>query len=605
MSVAPVRGIARERERGMARARAIVPLVARLTLMSARNRWRRRLARLRRPRYALALLAGGAYLWMVLVQQGGAAQLGTIVNAVSAPLTALGLAILGATWWLAPDESRALAFTPAEAHFLFPAPVSRRALLVWKVLRAQGTIMLSTVLWVALLRGGGGTAGWMRAASLWALFSTMHLHRLGVQLAHVQARERTQRDRPWRPIVWGMLAVLTALVGSAIWAERAALRMAPDMGAIASVLARALEAPAARIALAPARIATAPLFAVTSGEWAGALAGALALLLLHYAWVLARDVAFEESAVAATSAVAEARGRRIRRGVPRATRGRWLSALLRPAGFPAVAIVWKNALGYARTLRLAPVLVAIVAFGALNVLASGGSLSVDEMLLPLALAMGVLLVLFGPSVVRVDLRQDLAHLETLRAWPLSGARVVGAEVAGAAAMLLLLQLAYGAIVALALAATGGFDMAPRELLIPALATVLVLAVVDLAHFALHNLVAVLFPDWVRPERERMGGVEATGQGMILIVVLLVALVLLLCIPAAAGLATLAVATTVVEAPPGPADRLAIVEAIVDGAGAGAWLGASMLFGALLLVETGLLVAWAGRALDRTEPADAR
>lgn len=584
-------------------ARAIVPLVARLTMLSARNRWRRRIARLRRPRYAIALLAGGAYLWMVLVQQGGAAQLGTLVGSVSGPLTALGLAGLAATWWLSPDETRALAFTPAEAHFLFPAPVSRRALLVWKVLRAQGTIMLSTVLWVALLRGGGGSAGWMRAASLWALFSTMHLHRLGVQLAHVQARERTRRDRPARPVVWAVLALLAVMIGSGIWADRAELRAARGMGEVGAVVARSLEAPAAHIALAPARVATAPLFAPAPREWALHLLGALALLALHYAWVLARDVPFEESAMAATVTVAEARGRRRnRRGLPRATSARWLSAMLRPAGMPAVAIVWKNALAYARTLRLAPILVAIVAFGALNVLAAGGSLSLDDLVMPMAIAMGVLLLLFGPSIVRVDLRHDLAHLETLRAWPLSGARVVAAEVAGAAAMLLALQLAYGVVVALALAATRGIDLDAGDLVVVAGALPIFLAVVNVAHFSLHNLVAVLFPDWVRPERERMGGVEATGQGMILIVVLFVALLLMLGIPAAIGFGALAALTPI---PVGVAGALGLAEAWLDAAGAGAWLGASAVFGLVLLAETALVVLWAGRVLDRTEPGDAR
>ena len=583
-------------------ARAIVPLVVRLTLLSARNRWRRRVARLRRPRYALALIAGGAYLWMVLVQQGAAAQLGTLVGSVSGPLTALGLAILAATWWLSPDESRALAFTPAEAHFLFPAPVSRRALLVWKVLRAQGTILLSTVLWVALLRGGGGTAGWMRAAALWALFSTMHLHRLGVQLAHVQARERTRSDRPKRPVVWAVLALLTAMVGGTVWADRVALQSARGMSAVGAALAESLQDPIARLALAPARVATAPLFATSGREWALHLLAALALLALHYAWVLARDVPFEESAMAATTAIAEARGRRSRRGVLRATRARWLSALLRPTGMPAVAIVWKNALGYARTLRLGPVIVAIVLFGALNVLASGGSLSLDDLVLPMAIAMGVLLLLFGPSIVRVDLRQDLAHLETLRAWPLSGARVVGAEVAGAAAMLLALQLVYGVVVAAAVALTRGIDMSAGDLLVVAGALPIVLAVVNVAHFSLHNLVAVLFPDWVRPERERMGGVEATGQGMILIVVLFVALVLMLGLPATIGLATLAALTPL---PAGEFGLAVMVEALLDAASGGAWLAASATFGLVLLAEAALVVAWGGRVLDRTEPADAR
>ena len=59
---------------------------------------------------------------------------------------------------------------------LFPAPISRRALIVFKLARTQLTILISTVFWVILTRGGvGPLPGVFRAITLWTVFSTLSI----------------------------------------------------------------------------------------------------------------------------------------------------------------------------------------------------------------------------------------------------------------------------------------------------------------------------------------------------------------------------------------------------------------------------------------------
>src|SRR5512147_1574900 len=113
-------------------------LSASLYLMarSGRNRARRVLRRLRQPRYALALLVGTGYLALLVFGQRQSSN--PVVPAATMELggTVL-LTLLAAKWWLFGGDRLALAFSPAEIHFFFPAPVTRAGLLGYKLLRAQ------------------------------------------------------------------------------------------------------------------------------------------------------------------------------------------------------------------------------------------------------------------------------------------------------------------------------------------------------------------------------------------------------------------------------------------------------------------------------------
>jgi hypothetical protein len=56
------------------------------------------------------------------------------------------LLLSAARWWLFGADRGTLAFAPAEVQFLFPAPVSRRALVHAKLVRTQLAILLNTLI---------------------------------------------------------------------------------------------------------------------------------------------------------------------------------------------------------------------------------------------------------------------------------------------------------------------------------------------------------------------------------------------------------------------------------------------------------------------------
>ena len=71
----------------------------------------------------------------------------------------------------------ALAFQPAEVQFLFAAPLSRRALLCYKIARGQLPLFVSALIWVVLMQRWGLTlAAPMRfATAVMALTSSRRL----------------------------------------------------------------------------------------------------------------------------------------------------------------------------------------------------------------------------------------------------------------------------------------------------------------------------------------------------------------------------------------------------------------------------------------------
>ena len=119
-----------------------------LRLTSLKNLLRSRLKRLRQPKYLFGAVVGAAYFWFFFFRPMGggagavgafAAGTGTGAGAASltAPLGALLLLMFVTLGWVLPTEKPGLPFTEAEAAFLFPAPLSRRALIHFKLLGSQ------------------------------------------------------------------------------------------------------------------------------------------------------------------------------------------------------------------------------------------------------------------------------------------------------------------------------------------------------------------------------------------------------------------------------------------------------------------------------------
>jgi hypothetical protein len=86
--------------------------------------------------------------------------------------------------WVIPHKRAALAFTEAEVAFLFPAPISRRGLIHFKLLRSQLAILF-TVVFLTLIFNRYGSFGHrlIRVAGWWVILSTLNLHFLASSFA--------------------------------------------------------------------------------------------------------------------------------------------------------------------------------------------------------------------------------------------------------------------------------------------------------------------------------------------------------------------------------------------------------------------------------------
>ncbi len=520
-----------------------------LWFASARNRVLAQKAQLRQPRYVVAMLLGGLYLWFVVQANG---------NPESSPFTSINtngagetvvaavLLLLSARWWLSKPDRTALAFTPAEVHLLFPAPISRRELVQSKLVRGQLAILLNVLIWVVLLRGSGASIeGWQRGIALWILFSTFTLHRLAAALVRLSAAQNSSAGRKRAALPVMVFVVMFGTIATLLWQARPAITSSwvLGFGTVLGAVHDALQHPAARIVLAPVQALVAPVFATSGTAWLWSLGPALLVLLLHFMWVVRTDAAFEEAALEASQerakAIASLSGKQL--STKRSKRGSVARILPIPRfGHPAIMIAWKN---HAAALRgggwLRQLAIFIVVFAG-SLLALQASVGMPfEAVLSITVIWGFMLLQLGPVWTRFDLRLDLRDLGTIRTLPLSGRAIVSAEIVGVSILhsitifaLLMVPVVFAIFNESTRASALDLVGAPW----PAALTVLLLVpMFNLLTFTVQNGLALLYPAWVQLGTDRRG-FEAMGQTMLTFGITLVVAAVALVFPALLGLA---------------------------------------------------------------------
>jgi hypothetical protein len=565
----------------------VIGAFAFLILRSARNRFWMQVRRARNPQYAVALIIGVLYFVFIFWGRGHRPQgmqnpmLGAPVQAI-APLFIL---ITMAGWWFFGGDRTALAFTEAEVAMLFTAPVSRRGLITYKIVRAQVTILISVMIWSLIMRRGGGPLpGLASSIAFWAVFSTLSLHKLGAALVRSSAIEhgRSGVRRNWFSMVIALLVVMYFMAQASGGAAAANGEGSP-FSFLDSIVAY-VSKPQVQMALYPWRLITAPIFAPTLGAWAMALGPALLIMMLHAVWVLRMNVAFEEAAaVASTERARMIEAMRSRRGIaspPKSTDAARTIALS-AKGHPGVAIFWKNSLSLMRASRMTVLIGPIFMTGMLAVMMPRGRTDAAGIVALVSLLITAVLLLVGGRTVRNDLRSDMLHLGFLKSLPLSGADVVLAEVMSAAVPMFLIELSTTlvAFVALGLSSTPLVSDSLRLALM--LGAPFVLFAMNAATFAILNGTAVLFPAWIRLGPTGAGGIEAMGQNILTTFGTWLVLLLLLVIP----VLTVGVVFSMVS--------LRTTTIIVLG----------MATGSLMLAaEAYAVVRWLGHLFDKAEPA---
>ena len=499
-----------------------------IIVCSARNRLRVRLRRLREPRYLIGAIVGAAYIYFSFFARFRASRASnarrnarqTQLPASMAALMASGPALAGlalmvvtAASWVMPFNSGLLEFSDAEVQFLFPAPVSRRQLLIHRMLRSQLGMLFSAI--VIGLVSGASLSGLSRlriSVGAWILLLTAKLYFTGVTLARVRLGSRDARSRrvAWLPI--GVMTVALAVVGTTLARE---YLQAPPAGPreILLLVGRVSQTGWSHVVLWPFMAVARPLFSVWPQPYLTALGWAVVVMFAIAAWVLKSDEAFQE----AVADVAERRSQEPTKNGAPSYKVRSTGWALAPVGRPEAAFAWKAAM---QTLRmvdrrslarvaamLATLTIMAVSLGRANGLAS--------ILGAFSLVGTLFAILMAPQVLRIDMRQDLRHLELLKTWPVKASTVVRGELlwpgalitAGAWTMLAVAMVLSGTIlsdVSFGLRMGGGAALA---ILAPALV---------FSQLTIHNAVALMFPAWVPLGNQRPRGLDAMGQRLILL-----------------------------------------------------------------------------------------
>jgi ABC-2 type transport system permease protein len=500
-----------------------------IIVCSARNRARVRLRRLREPRYLIGAIVGAAYLYFSFfarfrVSRSSAARRGRSGGGVPAPLAALaatgpalaGLALLAVTAasWILPFESGLLDFSEAEMQFLFPAPVSRRKLLIYRILRSQiGLLFSAAVIGVSLGISSSGFSRLRISVASWFLLVTARIYFTGVTLARVRL---ASRDRRSRRIAWLPIAVLGAATAIVVSSVVRAYQAAPVAGPLAmlELIGRVGQTGAVRVVLWPFVALARPLFAAWPQPYLSALSASAIVLAVVAAWVLKSDEAFQE----AVTHVAERRSQDApaQKGAP-TYKVRSAAWTLAPIGRPEAAFAWKAAMQTLRMVDRRTLARVVSILAALTIIASsaGRGNGLAALLGAFSFAGAAFAIVLAPQVLRIDMRQDLSHLELLKTWPVKASAVVRGELLWPGAL-----ITAGSWIMLAAATYLSGTMFGQVSLGLRLATGAAMAILAPAlvfsQLAIHNAVALLFPAWVPLGNQRPRGLDAMGQRLIML-----------------------------------------------------------------------------------------
>lgn len=495
-----------------------------LTWTSIANRLRVRVRRLREPRYAIGLAAGVLYFYGVIFRPGsspdgkrafvGLSTLATIAGPLLAAASVI-LFVVVALAWILPSNTKIIAFSKAEVQMLFPAPLTRRQLLHYKLIRSQVGSLIGSALLALFLRPHSLAVAWMFLTGIWLAFGILNLHFTGLALTRQSLAEHGTSGwrRHWLPvalIVAAAAAIVLAIVRD--WPTVVSMQHPKD---VAFELTRVLTSGSAGWALWPTRALVRLPLSATVADYGRALPAVLGLFALNYVWVMRTDTSFEEAA-------AERSERVVRGRVSSKARVTSISTPFKLAaqGRVETAILWKNLILVGRYASLRTLWRVLPAGIAIAVAASTSkSAGVISVLSIFALIIVVMTVMVGPQIARNDLRQDLVHLATLKTWPVSSAALIRGELLAPAAILTAFAwtfiLASMFLIPNIPHTSAKFALFVVNRVSYGLAALLIAPALILVQLLVQNAMAILFPAWVVVGATRSRGVDVMGQRLVM------------------------------------------------------------------------------------------
>ncbi|PTX98447.1 putative ABC exporter domain-containing protein [Opitutus sp. ER46] len=519
-----------------------------LRLTSFRNWVLWRVRRLRRPRYLVGAVVGVAYLYFFFFRhalQGPRGRMPAGAMATTFPqqwlpaalaIGGLVLLVVLACAWIVPRARAALGFSEAEIAFLFPAPITRRRLVHYRLLTAQ-VRTLGASLVMALLSSRwsmAGHAAWPRLVGWWLFFSVMNLHFTGAGFVVTRWTDRGVNVLLRRLVVLGALVAIIVISLARI---PDGFRLPADPAGLRDWLTAIGHTAPLSWLLLPLQWVLAPFFAGNPLAFLLALGPALGVIVAHYFWVVQAAVSFEDASIAQ----AEKRAARVAAWRSGERRLGTTEAVARPAPFelgsvgrPEIAFFWKNLLSTWPYFNLRVFGAAVILIGTASFIVrlQPGLAVFAQTAAWIALGGGAYLLIVGPQFARQDIRGDMRKLDVLKTYPLTGWQIVLGELLAPTAILV------GITWLALLVALWNIDarmtigwLTPGVRVSLGLTAAIAIVPVTVLQLLVPNTAALLFPSWVEVQHRGAAGPEVMGQRMIYFFAQMLTMVLVL-LPAA-------------------------------------------------------------------------
>jgi hypothetical protein len=488
-----------------------------VTARSFRNRIVSRLKRLRNVRYLLSFLVGMAYFWFVGFRhlfegRSPLQRMGLPASAFFVDLAAVVVLFMMLLAWALPKQSAGLQFSEAEIQFLFPAPLTRRQLLLYKILRAQPQVFISAAVMTFLMFRGAKFIG------VWACFIALSIYFTFVALGRARLKLLGVGFLVRLPLIAAVAAGVSYLLWRAVDVE--AFRgmgvklkpgRVPDLPAL-------VHGPVADAILFVPRFFGHAVLPVSIPQLLASCGILLAAALLFFELAARTNIAVEEASVQASEKGAARRARRNEQGGARRVAFPRIPPPFRiPAhARPEVAIYWKNLTAGLRMSSPWLLIMVVVALYFLGQAFYTPELAARTALAMASLSLAAIFPLIGSRVFTQDMRLDLPRIELLKSYPISGERLVAAEIAGpltflAAVELLLLSVAAIILHAAELPAKLDYLASPEFVVIALMLATPVCA----AQLLLRNAVPILLPGWAMRAPDEQRGFIVMGQRMLM------------------------------------------------------------------------------------------
>jgi ABC-2 type transport system permease protein len=484
----------------------MIGALAYIALISIKNRVLMAVRKLRNARYLISALFGLGYFAMVFGRNIGRNSkrfsLALGFDSMGMDIAAGIMFLILLVVWAWPIDDAGVELSESEMQLLFSAPVSRGGILFYKFMRAQLPILISAVMTTVMM------GQWRNAIGMWFVFATMSLYMTMVQ----QMRARLRRMRIGFLI---RLAVVISIIAGVSWVTVHAGTFKTPLLAALTFIPRFF---------AMAALPNVPLLWRLLSFVVVSVLGALCFLVSASV-----DVDFEEGSMA----ISRRKANTVTRQRSQQS-GQWMAFKRLPppfrladTGAPEIAIIWKNLIASLR-IGMMPIvfLFAALAFPvgfsffvpapAVNALGGG------------ILFMCAVIPLLGANLFSQDLRLDITRIEYLKTFPISGERLVAAEMAAPMIVMSLVELIFLGVTALYLnfRMSGGVARfaTPQNILCVFIFAIPICAILTV----MRNAAVLLFPAWTIRSKEEPRGLVVTGQRLVValgnLVVLAVALI---------------------------------------------------------------------------------